>query len=194
MRMSHDSVHYVSSCAQRKLQLDASRKEMEKEMRKAPDEWGWEPHLRPLYSLFAERVLRELGEYQGLLFAGLPEPKPIEDPSLPPEVELSSAYSMMNDAEDVKWFGTFYTPSPIVSYVLRRLGYPGKQDGPILDPACGTGAFLVEATRRYLSVNPQAGWRDLTHEMRGVDIDPVAVLISRARGRREHRTYRGELR
>ena len=153
--------------------------EQEKQTRQAPEAWVWEPHLWSLYCLFAKRILGDLGEYRSILLAGLPEPEPIENPSLLPDDDLSSAYSMLNDLEDIKRLGKFYTPSPVASYVLRRLGYPGEQDGPLLDPACGTGSFLVEATRRYLTANPGAKWKDLTREIRGVDIDPVAVLIAR---------------
>lgn len=143
--------------------------------------WSWPYHLWPLYCAFAEQILRDFGEHRSLLFTGLP--KPAENGSDRPLIgdDLSSAYSALNDPEDVKKFGKFYTPAPVVSYVLHQLGYPEAQGGPLLDPAYGTGGFLVEAARRYLASNPEAKWEDLTREIRGIDIDPVAVLIARAR-------------
>jgi adenine-specific DNA-methyltransferase len=95
--------------------------------------------------------------------------------------DLSSAYSGLNDPEDVKRFRKYYTPATVVSYMLRQLGYPEAPGGPLLDPACGTRAFLVEAARRYLAGNPKAEWDDLTHEVRDIDTDPVAILIARVR-------------
>jgi adenine-specific DNA-methyltransferase len=95
--------------------------------------------------------------------------------------DLSELYSRLNDPEDVKKLGKFYTPAPVVSHVLARLGYPGEHDRGLMDPACGTGAFLVQAARRYLKARPGACWEDLVREILGVDVDPVAVLIARAR-------------
>jgi hypothetical protein len=41
-------------------------------------------------------------------------------------------------------------------------------------PLGGVAVALNEAARRYLSANPGARWKDLTQEIRGIDIDPVA--------------------
>ena len=155
--------------------------EQETQTRQAPEAWEWEPHLWSLYCLFAGQILGDLGEYRSILLAGLPEPELVSDSPLAFEEDPTSAYSRRNTPKDVKRFGKFYTPRPVVSHVLWRLGYPGKQDGPLLDPSCGTGAFLVEAVRLYLAANPKASWEDLAREIQGIDIDPVAVLIARAR-------------
>ncbi len=95
--------------------------------------------------------------------------------------DLSFLYSRLNDPEDVKRFGKFYTPTTIASYILKRLGYPGTGEGTLLDPACGAGVFLVEAARRFLVARPEAHWEDLVGAIQGIDLDPVAVLIARAR-------------
>ncbi len=148
-------------------------------VRKSPDTWRWSAHLRPLYSAFAERVLGKFARHKELLLAGLPEPG--KGFVLPAEDDLSTVYSRLNDPEDVKRFGKFYTPPIIASYILERLGYPGMNEGTLLDPACGTGTFLVEAARRFLATHPEARWEDFVHRIQGVDLDPVAVLIARAR-------------
>jgi len=136
--------------------------------------------LRGLYGAFAGRLLRDFAAYQELLLDGLPEPGNSEP--IPTHAGgLSELYSELNDPEDVKRFGKFYTPAPVVSHVLERLGYPGEHGSGLMDPACGTGAFLVHAARRYLEARPGAGWEELVREIRGVDVDPVAVLIARAR-------------
>lgn len=145
----------------------------------SPDTWRWSAHLRPLYSTFAERVLDEFARHKELLLAGLPEPG--EGSALPTGNDLSSLYSRLNDPEDVKRFGKFYTPTTIASYILKRLGYPGTGEGTLLDPACGAGAFLAEAARSFLAARPKAHWEDLVGAIQGIDLDPVAVLIARTR-------------
>lgn len=144
------------------------------------DGWRWPFHLKGLYGAFAGGLLQDFGEYRELLFDGLPEPEHL-GPVHAYGRDLSELYSELNDPEDVKRFGKFYTPAPVVSHVLARLGYPGEHDRGLMDPACGTGAFLVHAARRYLEGRPGASWEDLVREIRGVDVDPVAVLIARAR-------------
>ncbi|UMG92687.1 N-6 DNA methylase [Nocardioides sp. TF02-7] len=64
--------------------------------------------------------------------------------------------------------GAFYTPPDLVSWVLDRALGPGV--ARVLDPACGTGHFLVAAARRL-------GARSV----HGSDLDPEAVAIARAR-------------
>ena len=67
--------------------------------------------------------------------------------------------------------GAFYTPPDLVSWVLDRV-VPADADGipDVLDPACGTGHFLVAAARRW-------GVR----AVHGSDLDPEAVRIARER-------------
>ncbi len=47
--------------------------------------------------------------------------------------------------------GHFLTRQEVVEYMLDMLGYAGPQiiERSILDPACGSGSFLVHAARRY---------------------------------------------
>lgn len=63
--------------------------------------------------------------------------------------------------------GAFYTPPDLVSWVLDH-ALPVQ--GTVLDPACGTGHFLVAAARR-LGVRA----------VHGSDLDPEAVRIARER-------------
>ena len=64
--------------------------------------------------------------------------------------------------------GAFYTPPELVAWVLDRALGPGVER--ILDPACGTGHFLVAAARRL-------GVRAVF----GSDLDAEAVRIARLR-------------
>lgn len=97
--------------------------------------------------------------------------------------------SLDRDARKDK--GAFYTPSPVadelvasaLSLVTRRPGKPPR----ILDPACGTGVFLVAAFRRLASAQidqPMEGSlaRRLAlagATLHGVDLDARAVDLAR---------------
>jgi hypothetical protein len=75
--------------------------------------------------------------------------------------------------------GRIYTPPALAARVVERALGPLKGAPRICDPACGDGAFLVEA-RRFLVTR---GMAPLEAErcLFGVDVDPDAV----ARARRE---------
>jgi hypothetical protein len=86
-----------------------------------------------------------------------------------------------------------YTPHMLVDLLLDEI-MPGKKipaNYRILDPACGSGVFLVGAFRRlveaYLADHPKLGPGQvpgdklcamLQDNIRGVDIDPIAVELT----------------
>jgi len=84
----------------------------------------------------------------------------------------------------------YYTPPEIVSFVLDEvLPWEVASEEPrILDPACGSGAFLVEAYRRlvYRWIVSNNGARPpidrlqhlLLHCIHGIDIEPEAVSVA----------------
>ena len=81
--------------------------------------------------------------------------------------------------------GVYYTPLTAVSLVLNEVfnGLTGKES--VLDLACGSGVFLVEALRRlvYLKSNGGTPSREMIREtlykqMYGVDISEAAVRIA----------------
>jgi len=77
--------------------------------------------------------------------------------------------------------GAFYTPSWLVDHVLEQALVPLLREGEpvrVLDPACGTGAFLVPAARRVAEVTG-VSLADAVSCVYGVDLDPVAVEITR---------------
>jgi adenine-specific DNA-methyltransferase len=87
-----------------------------------------------------------------------------------------------------KQLGQFVTPSAIVKHILRSVGYePTAEilDYQLIDPACGSGVFLVEALRLYLQALqharvPIAEWYPrAVHALVGLDIDPKACLFAR---------------
>lgn len=86
--------------------------------------------------------------------------------------------------------GIFYTPPHLVDFVLDQvLPWRGTSwDLKILDPACGSGVFLVKAfqrlVHRWKQANPGATIkaevlrRLLTDNLLGVDKDPHAVRVA----------------
>jgi type I restriction-modification system DNA methylase subunit len=124
-------------------------------------------------------------------------------------------HAVVEDKPEVKKAGgVFYTPTYIVEYIVRQtltpaLTLPGRGSVRVLDPACGSGSFLLGAYQflldwqrdRYVSEgekwakgkNPrlyqaQGGeWKLTTAERKrillehiyGVDIDPQAVEVTK---------------
>jgi adenine-specific DNA-methyltransferase len=84
--------------------------------------------------------------------------------------------------------GQVYTPPDLVEFVLGELGRPGGPAGPMLDPACGCGAFLEGLVRRLarkfaaerVDVGARIGRQRFLDTVEatifGVDIDHSAVL------------------
>lgn len=105
---------------------------------------------------------------------------------------LGNLYQRYFDPETRKALGEFYTPQPVVDYIMDGVEYnQGVSSERIIDPACGSGTFLVEAVNRYLEDvrryddNPDWG-AELTElcsrpRIVGLDIHPFAVLMAQIR-------------
>ncbi len=89
--------------------------------------------------------------------------------------------------------GAYYTPHPLVEFILNEvLPWPSDEDHRydlrILDPACGSGIFLVEAFRRLvarwkfshnkMSIPRHNLTHILTNHIYGIDINPDAVKVA----------------
>lgn len=83
---------------------------------------------------------------------------------------------MDRDHLENKKGGTFYTPLRIVQHLVKQ-GMDIERPPRTLDPACGSGMFLIEAVRQI-----HAKWPDMTkrHIIKkyifGMDIDLGAIL------------------
>ncbi|MBU4373248.1 MAG: SAM-dependent methyltransferase [Euryarchaeota archaeon] len=113
-------------------------------------------------------------------------------------IELISAiYEEFLHKEEGKGYtsekGAYYTPHALVEFILNEvLPWPSDKDHrydiSILDPACGSGIFLVEAYRRLVarwkfgrnerSISPLELKDILTNYIYGVDVDPDAVRVA----------------
>jgi len=80
--------------------------------------------------------------------------------------------------------GEFYTPDWLAKHVLSLTGFNGDVGKRVLDPACGSGTFLVAVLNRiYKKYKKENKKEDLvkhiTKNVVGFDINPVAVLTAR---------------
>jgi type I restriction-modification system DNA methylase subunit len=67
---------------------------------------------------------------------------------------LGNLYEKYLPSMERKKLGEFYTPTEVIDYILTSVGYTYSYDietKDLLDPACGSGGFLVRATRRLIS-------------------------------------------
>ena len=81
--------------------------------------------------------------------------------------------------------GEYYTPDWLAERVLNQLGYEGDPRKRLLDPACGSGTFLVLAikrVRRYADEHRLSADRVLDQVLSnivGYDLNPLAVITAR---------------
>lgn len=81
--------------------------------------------------------------------------------------------------------GEYYTPDWLANWVLDRAGYDGKPGIRILDPACGSGTFLILAINRMREKAEANGLsnedilRAITKNIVGFDLNPLAVIAAR---------------
>jgi hypothetical protein len=85
--------------------------------------------------------------------------------------------------------GEYYTPDWLAEHVLNELGYDGDPDKRLLDPACGSGTFLVMAINKirkwYDEHRDRCGYdegglaRKILKNVIGFDLNPLAVMAAR---------------
>lgn len=82
--------------------------------------------------------------------------------------------------------GEYYTPDWLAELLLNRVGYDGDPTKRILDPACGSGTFLVEIIKRVRTraqnelLDRGALVEQIIQNVQGFDINPLAVIAARA--------------
>ena len=87
--------------------------------------------------------------------------------------------------------GEYYTPDWLAEHTLDLAGYDGDPHRTLLDPACGSGTFLVQAisrVRQWLA-DHSVEWSSndkrmeavdlIRHNIVGFDLNPLAVIASR---------------
>jgi len=106
---------------------------------------------------------------------------------------LGDVYQGYLPPNERKQLGEFYTPKEVIEYILDAVGYKPQNEirgKKILDPACGSGSFLVEATQRLIERYRRIGFnlkdpdeaKEIIEEcigsIYGLDIHPFACFIA----------------
>ena len=91
---------------------------------------------------------------------------------------FGSLYEHLFPAAVRRSLGEFFTPAWLATALLEQAVGDGPVPARIVDPACGSGAFLLAAAR-FLS---QQKWppQQIAAALVGYDLNPLAVLTARA--------------
>jgi hypothetical protein len=95
---------------------------------------------------------------------------------------LSGVYDRYLDVSKRRALGEVFTRPEIARYMLDRCGYEPTKT--VLDPACGTGTFLVEALSRDVKRFRTAGMLNeqtivpTLRRLHGLDISPFSVALA----------------
>ncbi len=79
----------------------------------------------------------------------------------------------------------YYTPDWLAELVISEVGYDGNSNKRFLDPACGSGTFLVLAMKRARQYaldnfkNETETLEGILKNIAGFDLNPLAVLAAR---------------
>jgi SAM-dependent methyltransferase len=96
-------------------------------------------------------------------------------------------YQNLVPKEEVRrYLGEYYTPDWLAELLLDEVGYDGNPDFKLLDPACGSGTFLVLAIKRIKEYAEEHFYdkgellKKIINNVRGIDLNPLAVLAAKA--------------
>src|SRR5437660_9050808 len=101
--------------------------------------------------------------------------------------DMPTWYETSLPAKERKRRGHFSTPPALVERMLDACGYTADRDLSgvrVLDPACGSGNFIIGAARRLLSAGKRRGLPHaayvalLQKNIWGFDPDPVACFLA----------------
>jgi len=117
----------------------------------------------------------------------------IYDFSIIPIEFISNVYESFIGEENQKRSGAYYTPTFLVDYILKYTvdeyfkNNPTEYNCKVLDPACGSGIFLVETLRKLVSQYEKVTLQPITPEqivhlvkdnIYGIDYNKNALQIS----------------
>ncbi len=98
---------------------------------------------------------------------------------------LKKLYQYLVPQEVRHRLGEYYTPDWLAELLLNEIGYDGNTLKRFLDPACGSGTFLVLAIQRAKEHGQKEKWPPLEIAKRivaniwGFDLNPLAVIAAR---------------
>ena len=95
---------------------------------------------------------------------------------------ISEAFQIFRTSSLKSEEGQYYTPYPVIRSAIKLMEI--KPSDKVLDPACGTGGFLLESYRQLLEAHPSMsdgdskGWAN--RHLYGVDKDRINVKLTKA--------------
>lgn len=97
---------------------------------------------------------------------------------------LKGLYESLIDPDQRHDLGEYYTPDWLAARICKAaITKPLEQR--VIDPACGSGAFLFHAIRQLLEaarakkVSNKAAIKTATEKIAGIDVHPVAIIFAR---------------
>ncbi len=138
--------------------------------------WYMNERSRPLASAI-RAVAREFLQFEPASAILLPEAK---------QDLLKEFYSSLVDEQIRHDLGEYYTPDWLAQHLLDQANYIDDVKTKVLDPACGSGTFLVEAIKRLKNACEAKNFSALKTletvltNIKGLDLNPLAVISARA--------------
>lgn len=104
---------------------------------------------------------------------------------------IGTIYNTYVNREEKRNKGQYYTPKPIINYILDQVGYVSGAailgtDKKLIDPAAGSGSFLVSAAKRLVEAYTVDGKVDepvevlnrIQGNLYGFDLNPFACYLA----------------
>ena len=132
---------------------------------------AWSPRLEDAI----RNITRQLSEFEPA--TSVIDPESTRD-------LLKKLYEYLVPKEIRHKLGEYYTPDWLAECILDEAGYNGDISKRLLDPACGSGTFLVLAIKR-VKENHKAQQahskivQKITQNIWGFDLNPLAVIAAR---------------
>jgi hypothetical protein len=131
-------------------------------------------------------VREQLSAAMGKYLPGMVNPDPGTSGDL-----LRALYQQLFPRRLRRQLGEYYTPDWLTGHLLDQVGYTGRSKRRLLDPACGSGTFLMMAIKRVrkawsaLTLGDAADGakaelcRQILSQVAGADLNPLAVMTAR---------------
>lgn len=95
---------------------------------------------------------------------------------------ISEAFQIFRTSSLKSEEGQYYTPYPVIRSAIKLMEI--KPTDSVLDPACGTGGFLLESFRQLIETHPAMSESDsikwANRHLYGVDKDRINVKLTKA--------------
>jgi hypothetical protein len=134
---------------------------------------AWTPTLANIF----RNIARALSEFEPAT--------PILEPEWTIDL-LKKLYELIVPKKLRHDLGEYYTPDWLAQHLIQKSGYKGDPSTRFLDPACGSGTFLIQAiqmvkdrmaSKKHVDIGKVG--RDILSNVVGFDLNPLAVLSAR---------------